>query len=161
MTFDLKEDREGNKWNFLRSQDRARAREMILRERPMFVVGSPPCTAYCAFNERFNYREMAPQVVRRKRAEASVLLAFAMEIYGDQLKNGRHFLHEHPATASSWGEPRMRALRQRRGVGEVTAHMCQFGMRTRSGRAKCSSNEADSIPQLITRGVAETRAEMH
>jgi hypothetical protein len=132
MTFDLKDDRDGNKWDCLRSQDRARAREMILRECPMFVVGSPPCTAFCAFNDRLNYRKMPPEIVRRKKAEAKVLLGFAMEIYELQLQGGRHFLHEHPASASSWTEPRMKALRRRRGVGEVVAHMCQFGMRPRS-----------------------------
>ena len=27
----------------------------------------------------------------------------AMALYDEQAKNGRHFLHEHPAGATSWG----------------------------------------------------------
>jgi hypothetical protein len=101
------------------------------------VIGSPPCTAFCSYNERLNFRKMDPAVVRKKRIEANILLDFAMEIYELQLKNKRHFLHEHPASASSWSIPRMMALRARPGVGEVVGHMCQFGMEThsKSGRA--------------------------
>jgi hypothetical protein len=163
MTFDLQEDREGVRWDFLRASDRARAREAILREQPVLVVGSPPCTAFCSFNERLNYRRMQPETVRRKKAEAKVLLGFAMEIYELQLKAGRHFLHEHPASASSWSEPRMMALMKRRGVGGVVAHMCQFGMETRSGSGSLPALKPtrflSSAPEILKRLERKCRGE--
>jgi hypothetical protein len=75
---------------------------------------------------------MSPEAVKRKRVEANILLEFAIEVYECQIRCGRHFLHEHPATASSWEVPLMKRLRSRPGVGEVVAHMCQFGMTTHS-----------------------------
>ena len=50
---------------------------------------------------------MDPLKVARRKAEAKVLLHFAMQIYELQLRAGRHFLHEHPQSASSWQDARM------------------------------------------------------
>ena len=73
---------------------------------------------------------MDPERVRLLIHEGNVLLKFALEIYEFQLAEGRHFLHEHPASACSWQVPRMAALRKRQGVGEVIAHLCQYGLVT-------------------------------
>ena len=40
-TFDLREDREGRRWNFLRVEDRKEVRRRIQEERPYVVIGSP------------------------------------------------------------------------------------------------------------------------
>ena len=71
---------------------------------------------------------MDPERVRQAIHEGNVLLKFALEIYELQLAEGRHFLHEHPVSAVSWQVPRMVALRRREGVGEVVAHLCQYGL---------------------------------
>ena len=60
-----------------------------------------------------------------------MLLGFAVEIYWLQLDAGRHFLHEHPATASSWQERIVRELRRDERVGEVVGDQCRYGLRTR------------------------------
>ena len=49
--------------------------------------------------------------MRRRHAEAMALIGFAVEIYWLQLEAGRHFLHEHPATATSWREKIVLELR--------------------------------------------------
>ena len=54
-----------------------------------------------------------------------VLLGFAVEIYWLQLEAGRHFLHEHPATASSWREQIVQELRRDKRVGEVIGDQCR------------------------------------
>eukprot|EP00974_Lingulodinium_polyedra_P096957 9396305-Lingulodinium_polyedra.AAC.1 len=64
-TFDLREDRYGKKWNFLREDDRRRARQQINAEKPYFVVGSPPCT-YFSVLAQWNRFRMGPEVYRRK-----------------------------------------------------------------------------------------------
>ena len=57
--------------------------------------------------------EMRSDLERGLRAkhEGTVLLDLALEIYDLQLQEGRHFLHEHPASASSGLVPRMTAFR--------------------------------------------------
>ena len=44
---------------------------------------------------------MDPERVRQAIYDGNVLLKFALEIYELQLAEGRRFLHEHPASASS------------------------------------------------------------
>ena len=78
----------------------------------------------------FNYRRLDPEIVRQRIHEGNVLLNFALEIYEFQLAEGRHFLHEHPASACSWQVPRMAALRKHQDVSEVIAHLCQYGLMT-------------------------------
>ena len=60
--------------------------------------------------------------------EAMTRLRFCIEIYQMQLDGGRHFLHEHPSTATSWYVKEMQKLRQDPRVGETIGHMCMYGM---------------------------------
>jgi hypothetical protein len=76
---------------------------------------------------------MSENEVRRRKVEAETLLEFAIEVYEHQIRHGRHFIHEHPASATSWSYPRMARLREKKGVGEVVGHLCQYGLTTRSG----------------------------
>ena len=59
------------------------------------------------------------------------LLGFALEVYQLQLDAGRHFLHEHPAAASSWRVAAVQRLRQDPRVAEIVGHQCRFGLSTR------------------------------
>ena len=127
---------------------------MVEEERPYIVIGSPPCTSFCTINRRFYYRRMSPERVQRAIREGNVLLKFALEVYELQLSEGRHFLHEHPASATSWHVPRMMALRRRQGVGETVAHLCQDGLTTlgRSGErlpAQKPTRFLSSAPELL------------
>ena len=93
------------------------------------MVGSPPCTDVCA-TQNLNRHRFGPEEVWRRRAEAMVLLGFAVEVGWLQLEAGRHFLHEHPATASSWRERIVQELRQDKRVGEVVGDQCRYGLKT-------------------------------
>ena len=73
---------------------------------------------------------MSPEEVERRMTEARVLLAFAAEVYQMQLDAGRHFVHEHPATASSWCEPVIMRLRRDARVGEIVGDQCRYGLTT-------------------------------
>jgi hypothetical protein len=128
-TFDLRMDAQGRSWDFLVKRDRDRARKQIEDEKPFLVVGSPPCTYYSILTQS-NYSRMDPLKVARRKAEAKVLLDFAMQIYEVQLKAGRHFLHEHPQSASSWQDTKMVKMLAHPRVNTVVAHLCQYGMKT-------------------------------
>merc|ERR1712026_132976 len=128
-TFDLRRDANGVAWDLRRADHRRRARQQIREEQPFIVIGSPPCTDFCAI-QNLNRRRWSPHEVQRRRAEAMALLGFAVEIYWLQLEAGRHFLHEHPATASSWRERLVQALRRDPRVGEVVGDQCRYGLKT-------------------------------
>ena len=53
---------------------------------------------------------MDPGEVARRKAEAKVLLGFAVEVYRFQLPRGCHSLHEHPAGFRSWTDKESTAL---------------------------------------------------
>ena len=128
VTFDLHGDADGRSWNFLLAADRREALARIRKQRPYLVIGSPPCNAFSRLNEGWNFKRMRPEEVRRRKAEGRVLLGFAAQVYRMQLAAGRHFLHEHPASASSWSEPCMLDLRSAAGVSEVVGDQCRFGL---------------------------------
>ena len=128
LTFDLQGDADGRCWNFLVAADRREALARIRAQQPYLVIGSPPCTAFSRLNDGWNYKRMDPEVVRRRKVEGRVLLEFAAQVYREQLAAGRHFLREHPASASSWLEPCMQRLRGAPGVHEVVGDQCRFGL---------------------------------
>ena len=51
-----------------------------------------------------------------------------MELYQMQIDNGMYFLHEHPATATSWREKSVQKIASQEGVTRITSDMCAFGM---------------------------------
>ena len=93
MSFDLKADENGRRWDFTKIEDRARARRRIRHEKPYVVIGSPPCTDFCTLNHNINHKKMAPDEVRRRMAEARLHLEFCAEVYKEQMRAGKHFLH--------------------------------------------------------------------
>ena len=99
-----REDDEGNKWNFLKKADRDRARRRIEEEKPYIVIGSPPCTMF-SWLTKMNYGRMRREEHRKRLTETRVLLDFALEVYEMQVRGGRRFLHQHPASAGTWQEP--------------------------------------------------------
>ena len=54
------------------------------------------------------------------------LLHVAVDVYEQQIRAGRNFLHGHPLGASSWLDPRMTALQKTQGVFTVSSPMCCF-----------------------------------
>ena len=55
-------------------------------------------------------------------------MLFAIKLYRIQADAGRYFLHEHPASASSWKLPEMMAPMEDYKLKRVNGHMCRFGM---------------------------------
>ena len=92
----------GAPWDFSNAFDRALARTMLEEQKPTWVVGSPPCTFFSAWNQGINHKRMDSKKVEALRREAVMHLHFVAGLYKLQIDGGRHFLHEHPATATSW-----------------------------------------------------------
>ena len=106
---------------------RKRLREMIRVQRPSLVIGSPCCTAFSQL-QRLNQGK-GNEADRQKFLEESIShVAFICEIYEEQLKNDRYFLHGHSSTATSWNLDCVKGIMNKNGVQTVVAHMCAFGM---------------------------------
>ena len=88
-------------WDFSKASGRKLARSMVEELKPTWVVGSPPCTFFSAWNQGFKLRKMDPDRVEAMQKQAVMHLHFVAGIYRMQIDAGRHFLHEHPAGATS------------------------------------------------------------
>ena len=123
-------DTEGSPWDFNSIKMSNRAIKKSLEDKPLVLIGSPMCTAYCAMN-RINYSRMAPEEVAQRMAHARKHLEFCIKLYEIQWDSGRYFLHEHPHDARSWQENMMRKLTRRQGVQRVVGNQCQFGIKSK------------------------------
>ena len=106
---------------------RSQARHDIAREDPLIVLGAPPCTVFSSMQNTNQKYHDTPEWQNRY-AEGLTLLQFSVEVYWDQISRGKFFLHEHPATASSWDLSMIRELAEHPGVTIVTGDMCRWGM---------------------------------
>ena len=98
------------------------------------MVGSPPCTYFSMLQElnvavHGHKPEWMAKFDEEKR-KAKIHVAFCCTLYQEQLRQGRHFLHEHPWSARSWGLPCIQQLMSHPGVELVQGHMCRFRMTT-------------------------------
>eukprot|EP00969_Alexandrium_andersonii_P134487 5949891-Alexandrium_andersonii.AAC.1 len=70
---------------------------------------------------------MGKQEVARRVSAAKTHLGFMTELYRTQLESGAHFLHEHPASASSWQEPCTVELLNQPEAESGVGHTRRFG----------------------------------
>jgi len=119
-------------WNFDREQDREEARRYVRRVKPMVVVGSPMCTAFSQLqNLNWGKSEERDEKMREALKKACRHMEFMMEIYQIQIDGGRYFLHEHPATASSWRLKKVIEIQSQDEVMTVVGDQCELGLVTR------------------------------
>ncbi len=86
---------DGEPWDFRRSDKRRRALKLVDEQKPMLIIGSPECRAFCSW-QSINNLKRDPVVVQRELVEARLHIDFVMEIYKRQHRAGRYFLHDHP-----------------------------------------------------------------
>ena len=83
-----------------------------------------------------NYKQMDPQKVEKMLADGKVHLDSVCSLYRRQLRQGKYFLHEHPATALSWKEDQVLEIARQPNVQIVTADQCEYGLVTPSADDK-------------------------
>ena len=143
-SFDLIQDPStGERWDFLKASHPRECWKRLECEDPWIVIGSPPRTAFSAWNTRLNFPKMNPDRVDQKVAEGRLLLGFALSVYWWQVARGRYFLHEHPRSASSWELPEVKKVMGMHGVKATDCDMCAFGMPITFLTSGNSQDEAD------------------
>ena len=108
----------------------------MLKDKPMLVIGSPPCT-YCSRLQELNKHMHRGNAVWMAKChehvdQAKRYVRFCVKVCNNQLENNRYVLHEHPWLATSWYMPEMIKLEGNSEVLKVRTDMCQFGMVSRT-----------------------------
>ena len=122
-------------WDFDCAAKRDKARRLLREQKPLFLIGSPMCTAWCTW-QRLNRLGRDPETCKRERIKACVRLDFVMELYQEQMDGGRFFLHEHPQGSASWEEASVQKLLEIEGVRRVQADQCQYNSEVKFGMHK-------------------------
>ena len=98
------------------------------------MIGSPPCTYFSMLQElNVAVHGHKPEWMARfdeEKRNATIQVEFCCTLYRKQLRNGRHFLHEHPWSARSWALPCFQEIIDHPSVELVQGHMCRFRMTT-------------------------------
>ena len=129
-----------NGYDFDIAADRKLCWDSIIKDEPMLVIGSPPCTMFSQLQELNKYMYRNDQLWMQKfqlgveRAKRHI--RFCAGVYEYQRQQGRYFLHEHPWLATSWALDCIDKLVGCDDVRLVRTDMCQFGMVTRVGFTK-------------------------
>ena len=92
----------------------------------MLLVGSPMCTAFSIW-QRIHNLIRDKYVFEAEKKRAVMHLEFCIELYREQMKHGRYFLHEHPAYATSWQEDAMKTFMSEANVESATCDQCLYG----------------------------------
>ena len=117
-------------WDFSKAQHRADARTLVMTQRPWLLIGSPACRPWSPL-QNLPTGKRDEREFEAMRIRAAIHIRFCAELYTEQLKGGRYFLHEQPRCALSWKVPEMQDLIATDGVQLITGHMCAHNMRVK------------------------------
>lgn len=92
------------------------------------VILSPPCTAFSALMHMWNYKKMSTQKGQALWESGMGFLKHSMQAAVVQLKHGRLFAFEHPASAISWDQACVQEVMAMPGVMTVTFDQCTLGL---------------------------------
>ena len=142
---------QGENWDFSREEMRAQARALVTREKPLLLIGSPPCTPFCTWQDLNAARHgWSPAEVRRRRAAGELHIRFCCELYEEQHRQGRLFLHEQPSNASSWHLSCIRELMAKPGIARTVGDQCQYGQTAADGRpVKKATGWLSNAPAIL------------
>ena len=117
----------GIKWDLTKPSHQNAVIDLINMTKPQLIIGSPPCSWFSRIMA-LNWGKIARPRRRAMLHEARTLLKFSCRVYRLQHASKRLFLHEHPASATSWSEDCIRDLLKVDGVHRRVLDMCRFGL---------------------------------
>ena len=96
-----RKDADGNDWDLSKQSMQEKALDIQDREKPEFVVVSPPCTPFSTIG-KWSQGRMSEEDAKKRMVDGITHFAFAILLCLRQAKAGRYFILEHPVGASSW-----------------------------------------------------------
>eukprot|EP00435_Cladocopium_sp_Y103_P016186 s3646_g4.t1 len=118
-------------WDFQNLDQRQLAIRLLTTLSIMFLVVCPPCRAFSELQRLWNFKRMTKEKQQQLMSEGMTYLEHAMQAVQEQLRRRRFFMFEHPARASSWNTPAVRAVLAEPEVQVITVDMCVFGLRSK------------------------------
>ena len=109
-------------WDFTKDEHKQMAKEYIDKYKPRLIVGSPMCAMFSAL------QNLTPWTEEKQRWRED--LQFVGELYKQQVKEGRWFLHIQSASATSWSLKEITDVMDMEGVDVTAAYQCMFGLET-------------------------------
>lgn len=105
--------------------------KLLSEQEVEMLVLSPPCTMFSALQTMWNFKRMDPVEVSRRWTDACALLAHSMRCAAIQVRRGKRFVFEHPASASSWKEECVCAVQRMDNVQCVVFDQCMMGLKSK------------------------------
>ncbi len=124
---------DGQPWDFSVPAKRAKAKEMVTKDKPFLLVLCPMCGPFSTA-ANFSYVNQSREDVKAKLQQATEHVRFAVELCIMQCNAGRLFVFEHPVGASTWETRLMKDLHAKEGVYKVNFDFCTAGMAVGSKR---------------------------
>ena len=115
-------------WDFQNSELRCLSLDLLATLCIGFVILSPPCTIFSELQRLFNFKKMSQAMIASKWAEGMLYLKHAMDCCLRQYHQGRFFVFEHPASATSWRQNEVMRVAALPGVWVVTMDQCMCGL---------------------------------
>ena len=125
----------GRPWDFSKKEVRARVRGLVRDSKPFMLIGSPPCTMFSSL-QNLSKSKRDEEEFQIKMEVAKRHVRFCVELYRMQLEGGRHFLHEHPNSATSWAMSEVRRLAETPGVLTAVCDMCAYGLKVKDEKGE-------------------------
>ena len=127
IDLEISKNSKGEHWDLSKKEDKREMFRMLHKEKPLFLIGSPPCGPFSPL-QNISIHKRDPMVVKQMLEEGRDHLHTSIDAYNVQMDEDRFFLHEHPLPATSWEDPKMKKLMARPGVFCVKGPMCRWGM---------------------------------
>ena len=123
----------GEYWDMTKPEDVKLAWELLKKDEPLLLTGSPPCHMFSQL-QNISWSKIAPEIRKKRMDEALHHLHTSVDLYEEQYRQGRYFLHEAPWSATSWKDPKVVELASKPGVYTVRGPMCRWGMQATDRR---------------------------
>ena len=134
----------GEAWDLSRTEVQKRVMKLVETTKPLFLIGSPPCTAFSPL-QRLSRHKRDPAVVEEELQAGRVHLEFCMKLYAIQVEQGRFVIHEHPHDAESWLEKSVVKVAAMEEVNIVVVDMCAYGMKVDTGPVQGAARKRTKI----------------
>ena len=89
------------------------------------------CTAFSTWQRIKD--KIDKHIVEKEKCRAIGRLKFCFELYREQAKHSRYFLHEHPAYATSYQNDVIKGMLEEKGVERATAGQRMYGCESEDG----------------------------
>ena len=134
-----------NGWDFLRQEDRERAKALVRKEKPFFLVLAFPCGPFSPL-QRLNPSARHDEILEAGRT----LMRFALELAQIQVAGGRHYVLENPLPSGAWKELRMRQFFEDYDPYVVDFDQCSLGLRSLQGNLHKKPTRMASSSSMVT-----------